>query len=291
MPEVRVEIALEVLESVLEECDRYDHEETRGRIIGHFAMDRETLVIRAGGVIGPGPNARRTSTSLLQDRDFQAEVFRRIEAEDPSVEHLGSWHTHRVNGCLTLSAGDRETYCRTVNHELHNPDFFYALLVTLREEGRSGLDRYAVRHCVLFRGDGAVHEIDRADVEVTRQPRIRPWDHRSWANAGGGDGVAVRVRDQVVLGVMFPSLEPRMSVPSRTLFWKGQLPLIDESAIDVKVAEEQDEGTLLYQPVVSPASEHVEALCRKGFPSASHAARAFELRMNAEIYEAGLEER
>ena len=38
-PAVRVEIAGEVLESVFEECDRYDREETGGRVIGHFDMD------------------------------------------------------------------------------------------------------------------------------------------------------------------------------------------------------------------------------------------------------------
>ena len=93
---VRVEIAGRALQSVFEECDRYDSDETGGRMVGHFALERNTLVVRARGVIEPGPNARRTRTSFFQDGDYQTEVFRRIEAEDPTIEHLGNWHTHHV---------------------------------------------------------------------------------------------------------------------------------------------------------------------------------------------------
>ena len=67
---IRVEIAGDVLESVFEECDRYDREETGGRVVGHFAVDCRTLVLRAAGVIEPGPNARRTSTSFFQDGEL-----------------------------------------------------------------------------------------------------------------------------------------------------------------------------------------------------------------------------
>ena len=298
-PAVRVEIAAEVLECVFEECDRYDHEETGGRVIGHYAMDRESLVVRARGVIEPGPNARRSRTSFFQDGNYQANVFRRIEAEDPLIEHLGNWHTHHMNGYPTLSGGDRATYRRIVNHELHNLDFFYALLVTHRNDGRQGLDRYAVRHYVLFRGDDAVHEIAPADVKVTDDPGIWPKDHRVSTDARGDDGaegdgtpgavsVAIRVRDQVVLGVLCPSLEPRLSAPTGTFFWKGQLPLIDGSAIDLKVAEIEDDGSLVYYAVVSPTSEQVAELCGTSFTSAAHAVRALELQMNREIYESAM---
>lgn len=298
-PAVRVEIAREALESVFEECDRYDHDETGGRVIGHFSRDGDSLVIQARGVIEPGPNARRSRTSFFQDGDHQTEVFRRIEAEDPSIEHLGNWHTHHVNGYPTLSGGDRATYRRIVNHELHNPDFFYALLVTHRNGGRNGLARYAVRHYVLFRGDDAVHEIAPADVKVTDAPGIWPKDHRASTDAQGDHdaddagprgkaSVAVRARDQVVLGVLFPSLAPRLSTSTGTFFWKGQLRLIDGSAVDVKVAEIDDDDSLVYYPVVSPTSESVAELCGKPFASAAHAVRALELQMNREIHESAM---
>ena len=298
-PAVRVEIAGQALESVFEECDRYDHVETGGRVIGHFTTDGDSLVIQARGVIEPGPNARRSRTSFFQDGDHQTEVFRRIEAEDPSIEHLGNWHTHHVNGYPTLSGGDRATYRRVVNHQLHNPDFFYALLVTHRNDGRKGLGRYAVRHYVLFRGDDAVHEIAPTDVKVTDDPGIWPRDHRASINARGdhdadaagsrGEGsVAVRARDQVVLGLLFPSLQPRLSTATGTFFWKGQLPLIDGSAIDLKVAEVEDDGSLVYYAILSPTSEQVAKMCGTSFASAAHAVRALELQMNREIYESAM---
>ena len=292
-----MEIARDVLESVFEECDRHDREETGGRVVGHFTVDCGTLVVRAAGVIEPGPKARRTSTSFFQDGDYQTEVFRRLEAKDPSIEHLGNWHTHHVNGYPTLSAGDVATYRQIVNHELHNLDFFYALLVTNRNEGRTGLDRYAVRHYVLFCGEDAVHEIQPTDVRVTDRPRNWPKEvntskHASGAGGAEGDGtrgtVEVRARDQSVLGVLCPSMEPHLSSGTGTFFWKGSLPLIDGSAMEIRVVEVEDDGGLLYYPVVSSASEDVVELCETPYPSASNAVRALELLMNLEIYESAI---
>lgn len=293
---IHVEIADGVLESVFEECDRHDRDETGGRVIGDFSVDCGALVVRAAGVIEPGPNARRTSTSFFQDGDYQTEVFRRLEAEDPTIEHLGNWHTHHVNGYPTLSGGDVATYRRIVNHHLHNLDFFYALLVTNRQPG-SGLQRYAVRHYVLFRGDDAVHEIRSTNVRVTDGPRVWPKETDASKHAPGTSGVEsdrmcgtleVRARDQSVLGVLCPAMEPRLSKRTGTFFWKGSLSLIDGSAIEIRVAEVEDDGALVYYPVVSNASEEVAELCETPFPSASHAVRALESQMNREIYDCAI---
>ena len=291
---IRLEIAGNLLKSVFDECDRYDREETGGRVIGRFAVDCGTLVVRASGVIEPGPNARRTSTSFFQDGDYQTEVFRRLEARDPSIEHLGNWHTHHVNGYPTLSAGDVATYRRIVNHRLHNLDFFYALLVTNRNEGRTGIERYAVRHYLLFRGEDAVHEIRPTDVRVTQEPRTWPEDvdaskHPPELNGAEGDvtrgTVEVRAHDQSVLDVLCPSMEPRLSSGTGTFFWKGSLPLIDGSVMPIRIVEVKADGRLLYHPVVSSPSEDVAQLCETPFPSASHAIHALESQMNREIYE------
>ena len=294
---IHVEIPGNVLESIFEECDRYNREETGGRVVGHFSVNRKTLVVRAAGVIEPGPNARRTSTSFFQDGDYQTEVFRRLESKDPSLEHLGNWHTHHVNGYPTLSAGDVATYRRIVNHHLHNLDFFYALLVTNRNEGQAGVDRYAVRHYVLFRGEDAVHEIRPTNVRVTDEPRIWPKEvdaskHAPSVSGAEGDGVReiveVRARDQSVLGVLCPSMQPRLLSRTGTFFWKGSLSLLDGSAIEIKVVENENEDALLYYPVVSSVSKDVAELCETPFPSASHAVRALESRMNREIYESAI---
>ena len=259
-----------------------------------FPKTSGTLLVRAVGVIEPGPKARRTSTSFFQDGDYQTEIFRRLEAKDPSIEHLGNWHTHHVNGYPTLSAGDLATYRRIVNHEMHNTDFFYALLVTRRMEGRSGLERYAVRHYVFFRDDPAVHEVNPGNVRVTDEPRL--WPRRARPSTDGPSTehvpadrtrsvVAVRARDQAVLRLLCPSFEPRLATQSGTFFWKGLLSLIDGSAIEVKVVEVAAEGALHYYPILTAASGEVAKLPKTPFPSASEAVRALELRMNHEIYE------
>ena len=296
---VRVEIARGALESVFEECDRYDSDETGGRMLGHFAVERGTLVVRARGVIEPGPKARRTRSSFFQDGDYQTEVFRRIEAEDPTIEHLGNWHTHHVNGYPRLSAGDVATYRRIVNHELHNLDFFYALLVTERRERCTGLDRYAVRHYVMFRGDDGVYELGPSDVRITDETRIWPKDApageeerpRRDGSRRDRDGVAaVRALDQQILGVMSPSLKPRLSARSGTFFWRGPLPLVDGTEAELRILEVEDEDGLAYYPRVTPASAEAAELYEGRFESASGAVRALELRLNRAIYESAAKE-
>ena len=294
---IRIEIAGHVLERVFRECDRHRRDETGGRMVGHFAMDGETLVVRVNGMIEPGPNARRSPTSFFQDGEYQTRVFRRIEAQDPTVEHLGNWHTHHVNGYPTLSAGDVTTYRRIVNHRLHNLDFFYALLVTHRHEGETGLDRYAVRHYVLFRGDDAVHEVRSGDVLVTDEPDIWPtsdpasedlpkvedarWDDKR-------SSVEIRAHDQMVLRVLVPSLQPRLSEKTRTFFWRGPVPLIDGSDVHVKVAEVEDEDGLMYYLMVTSGAGAIADLCETPFKSASEAVRTLEAHMNRKIYESAV---
>ena len=294
---MRVEISGRALECIFEECDRYDSDETGGRLVGHFTTENGALLVRALGVIEPGPNARRSPTSFFQDGEYQTEVFRRLEERDPAIEHLGNWHTHHVNGYPTLSTGDIATYRRIVNHDLHNLDFFYALLVTRRREGGSGLDRYAVRHYVLFRGDGSVHEVRPGDVHITDEPRIWPQDRNDSNDSSGHDGtgrdgrrraVAVRARDQMVLRVMFPSVKPRLSARTQTFFWKGPLQLIGGSEVFVRVVEVGDDDGLLYYPRVSPVSKDVAELCETPFATASEALRAVELRLNGAIHESAI---
>ncbi len=291
---VRIEIAGGALQSVFDECDRYDSNETGGRMVGHFALVRNTLVVRARGVIEPGPKARRTRTSFFQDGDYQTEVFRRIEAEDPTIEHLGNWHTHHVNGYPNLSGGDVATYRRIVNHDLHNLDFFYALLVTSRREGRADLDRYTVRHYLLFRGDEEVYEVDARNVRITDEATIWPRDvavteDRLQSDVGQRRlAVAVRAHDQRILEVIYPSLKPRLSARSETFFWKGPIALVDGTEAELRVVEVEDEEKLAYYPRVNPASAESGSLCEVPFRSASEAVRALESGLNRAIYKSAV---
>ena len=152
----RVLIEMDVLKRVFGECDRHDYNETGGRMVGHYKLVGGKLVVQVNGVIDPGPNARRTLISFFQDGEYQTQVFRRLEEQDPTIEHLGNWHTHHVNGYSRLSQDDIDTYRRIVNHEKHNLDFFYALLVTQRRQ--TGLP-YDMKHYMFFRGDPVVYPI------------------------------------------------------------------------------------------------------------------------------------
>src|SRR5437773_9698270 len=161
-----VSMARGVLESIFDECDQYDIDETGGRLVGCYRQKDAQYDIEVLGVIPPGPNARRSPTSFFQDGEYQEQIFRSIEENYPNIRHLGNWHTHHVNGHPTLSGGDRETYHRTVNHPNHNTDFFYALLVTARIPGGQGLERYTAKHFILYRSDPQEYEIPLSGVRI-----------------------------------------------------------------------------------------------------------------------------
>ena len=284
-----------VLEAIFDDCDRYDHDETGGRIVGGFRRGADgSLAVTVTGVIEAGPNARRSSTSFFQDGDYQAEIFRQIESAHPDVEHLGNWHTHHVNGFPNLSGGDIATYRRIVNHEKHNLDFFYALLVVSRLSGEEAASRYSVRHYILLRGDDAVYEVDPAKVVLTREPPVWPLGSRSGpSKTETRHSKEVRTRDSATIPDLFPSLRPYWSKRAGTLYWKGELELVDGSSIDVTVPEidtSEDGEVSRYQVL----AKNVPSLCAglyeefsgRQFRSAAQAVSAFERELNRSLYRA-----
>ena len=68
---IKVSINKELIEAIFDECDKYDAEETGGRIIGYYKKQNSILNIFACGMIGPGPNATRSRTSFYQDGEYQ----------------------------------------------------------------------------------------------------------------------------------------------------------------------------------------------------------------------------
>jgi len=104
-PKFSVTIARGALESIFDECDKFDSHETGGRLIGTYKKKSSHYDIQLSGVLGPGPEAQRSATSFFQDGDYQERLFRQIEETHPDIEHLGNWHTHHVNGLATLSQG------------------------------------------------------------------------------------------------------------------------------------------------------------------------------------------
>ena len=180
-PTFKITIAKGALESIFDECDLYDSHETGGRLIGTYQKTEGHYDIHLMGVIGPGPLAKRSSVSFFQDGEYQEEVFRRIEEAHPHVEHLGNWHTHHCNGLATLSHGDHETYQRIVNHEKHNLNFFYGLLVVKKNHG--GSPRYHVKHFFFQRNDPRVDEVPHNYVHIVDEP---VWWANSFERPGGG---------------------------------------------------------------------------------------------------------
>jgi hypothetical protein len=78
------------------------------------------------GSISPGPRVKSTEVELFPDAEFQGSVFQALEAEEPALHHLGSWHSHHPNGMPHFSAGDLAHYRSVVESENYEPDHFVA---------------------------------------------------------------------------------------------------------------------------------------------------------------------
>lgn len=293
-PVFSISIARGALESVFDECDRYDVDETGGRLLGTYRHDQGRYDIEVKGVLEPGPNAQRTSTYFLQDGDHQEKLFRAIEASHPDIEHLGNWHTHHVNGYPTLSSGDKQTYFKTVNHEKHNTDFFYALLVVSKNRG--GNPRYAVKHFIFRRGDDTIYEVPAKDVRLIDTPVLRPRATADTAEPSdpppqpAQTGVAnpQRVKDQEFFAEFYPGLKALLSKDTGAPYWKGPLPLVDGSRAEVVAIEDPDDKARSYSiatsyknPVIADILTQYQA---RKFRSARHAVLQIERDLNQALY-------
>ena len=290
---VTVSVPSKVLDSIFDDCDRYDHEETGGRVIGGFRNASDgALEIMVSGVIEAGPSARRSSSSFFQDGDYQAEIFRKIESTNPGIEHLGNWHTHHVNGYPTLSGGDIATYRRIVNHKKHNLDFFYALLVVARSPAGRLAPRYSIRHYILFRGDDGVYEIEPRKVIVTQDTPLWPASQESSAEElYSQGGKAVRARDDAIIPEIFPTLRPYWSKRVNTLYWRGYLELVDGSSVEITVPEVKDpqgDGPSQYQVLLKNApdacEDAYEEVSEQQFGSATQAVVSLEKTLNRALF-------
>lgn len=235
---VRVMLPRGALEVVFAECDRYDADETGGRVLGTIEDEGGHVVVKVSGIIEPGPSAQRTATYFKQDGDYQENVFRRIEDSNPEIEHLGNWHTHHVNGLRHLSGGDVDTYRRIVEHSKHNTDLFYALLVTERKTRKKGMERYAFKNYLFRRGDPHSYEIPDAAVTLIDAPLVWPIvDAAPDTAAGEQSERQSRALDQEIVKDFFPGVAPFMS-KSLGIYWRGKLPLADGSTVEVVVVQD-----------------------------------------------------
>jgi proteasome lid subunit RPN8/RPN11 len=292
-PAFGVSISREALEAIFDECDKYDADETGGRLLGTYRERGTGLEIDVSGVLEPGPNAERSATHFFQDGEHQERLFRAIEAQHPEIEHLGNWHTHHVNGLPTLSGGDKDTYFRTVNHGMHNTDFFYALLVTRKNRGTG--PRYAIKHFLFRRNDQTVYEIPNNEVRVLDKPRVRApaidageTAKPPIAQPKPGAPHPERAKDQDFFSDFYPELRPLVSRSTGAPYWKGPVELIDGSRAEVVAVESVEGPALSYSIATSatnPVFTDVVPRCReRHFRSARHAVLHLERELNQALY-------
>jgi hypothetical protein len=267
---------------IFEECDRFDHDETGGRIIGKYTEEWGKLILNVTGIIEPGPKARRSPVMLFQDGDYQEDVFRKVEEQDRNIEHLGTWHTHHVNGLQTLSGGDITTYTKTVNHPNQNTPFFYALLVVSKHSSNNPLERYNFKHFIFHRGDDGFYEIPSRQVEIVDTPLVWPLVERG--NHRGRSISTVepkldavlnaqpeRVYDRDILSEFYKGMKPFTS-PKLGFYWRGNIELLDGSEIQVVLVEDSSSAhssyTLMIRDVPKHLQEVAEKLSKQDFSSA-----------------------
>ncbi len=292
--DIALEIPRNALEIIFDECDRYDADETGGRVLGTYKNRDHDLTVSVNGIIEPGPSAQRTATYFKQDGSYQERVFREVEEREPTVEHLGNWHTHHVNGLRHLSGGDIETYRRTVEHKNHNMDFFYALLVTERKPGKSGLQRYLFKNYVLRRGDPEVYEIPSSALTLTDASLVWPTavghsKPRKHAPDREDDALKQnRIQDREFVSQFYPKVTPYQS-RELGIYWRGPIPLADGSTTEVVVMEDSSGSAPKYTVKLRSPPEWLtrteEAISKDDYPSCRAALLLTERMCNAELYE------
>lgn len=301
---VEVRIPAAALTTVFDECDQYNADETGGRLIGTYKVNwRKRFIINVTGVIEPGPSASRTATSFFQDGDYQAKIFRDIESHHPEVEHLGNWHTHHVNGYPTLSGGDRETYQRIVNHAQHNTQFFYALLVVSRGVHDDPLNRYNIRHFILHKNDPIVYEIPPKAIKITNKPlwwpsTIVPKQRNKRVDVDIKQPiveVADRGIDQQLLKEFYPKLRSFFSEKTQSIYWKGDIELIDGVSIVTIIAEVTEGSSVVYivhlKDERKELTKTINELEKMQFSTGRAAAFTVQNTLNRRLFQSEMESR
>lgn len=298
VPEIKIIIPQAVVQSIFDECDRYDIDETGGLIIGFYRYNKGILEIKACGMIGPGPNARRTSASFFRDGEYQEAIFRKIEAQYPDVEHIGNWHTHHVNGLDTLSTGDIETYNRVVNHGSHNTDFLYALLVVAKNYRSRKNKRYSIKHFLIYRNNPSPCEVPASKVKFIKKSPIYIDKHEPTVSAREAVSSVrkdhlpqlnkVRLEDKKNLFEMYPDIKPFLSKKLGGLYWRGKLDLIDDTSAEVIILECIDENVPSYKITLAGSDanrfQSKQRYENHSFDSVRKAIWSFERDLNREIF-------
>jgi hypothetical protein len=309
--DVHIILPKAALSEIFDECDRYDDAETGGRIVGTYQENGDKLTVEISGIIEPGRNVRRSAVMLFQDGEYQEQTFRKIEERHPKIEHLGTWHTHHMNGLQTLSGGDIATYTKTVNHHNHNTNFFYALLVVGKHSNsvsKDPLERYSYKHFIFRRGDDQFYEISPRHVEITDSPLVWPivastkpprlghvskqaevaYRHVSRSAPESARPQVERVYDRDILGEFYHGVRPYTS-PKLGFYWRGPIDLLDGSKVEVVLVEDSSGSAPVYSLVLrdapKPLKSVADLLSKQEFASARVALISAERLCNRFLFE------
>jgi hypothetical protein len=292
--DVRIIMPPAALTEVFDECDRFPHDETGGRVIGTFDESDGALTLRILGIIEPGPKARRSPVEFHQDGEHQEKVFRNIESRHPEVEHLGNWHTHHMNGLTHLSGGDIRTYTRIVEHPKQHTPFFYALLVVSKLGNGNPLRRYSTKHYILRRGDDRVFEIPEDCVEIVEAPLVWP-DGKTEGAAGAAHAGyekfharPERAHDREHITTFYPELRA-LSSKKLGIYWRGPVELVDGSRVEVVLLEGNEAEKPTYTVTLRKAPRELQAAAERlqgdAFKTARAALTATERQCNRAIWD------
>lgn len=146
--------------------DLYEHDRVT-LDTGHFIAQQVNIQVES--FIDSGPRVDHSSSHIVPDGEYQEALFRVLESYDPTIEHLGSWHSHHCNGLDRLSDGDIAGYMRSVNNPQYDLDMFLAILVTGTSRGEPLLRFY-----LFERGLDDFRELLPDDVHVI--DAVAPFD-------------------------------------------------------------------------------------------------------------------
>ena len=297
---VHVVLPKAALHEIFDECDRFNYDETGGRLIGTYSEDHGKLTLTVTGIIEPGPKATRSPVMLFQDGEYQERVFRKVEEAHPDIEHLGTWHTHHCNGLQTLSGGDITTYGKTVNHPNQNTPFFYALLVVGKHRAKDPLERYSYKHFIFYPGDDTFYEIPSRQVELVDTPLVWPLQHQVVSHRiytakdahprqhGKLGAQPERVYDRDILAEFYQGVRP-FTHEKLGFYWRGKVELLDGSEVQVVLVEDSSSDNLKYSLVIreaaKPLEEVAEQLSKQEFSSARVALLTAERLCNRALYQ------
>ena len=155
-----VEIYKHVIDRIYDSVSHSNIEEG-GKFLGTIEETEHGRIIKVATYIDSGPKVDNSSVHLHPDGEYQEEMFRLTETFYPSIEHLGSWHSHHCNGCNDLSGGDINGYRRSVNNPQYNLNHFFVLLVTDLVD-----QTFEARYYLFTRGTGEHGELNKSQVKI-----------------------------------------------------------------------------------------------------------------------------